>query len=146
MSIQSLEAERQAILERMRMRRENYRRMLTDGDELGQIPVGQAIQVDHSFAHSYTPALRPVAAHQTVPDVFPRSTVVRTLMQHPMYVALGVAAILAIGPKRIMRTAVTGTTALATLTGRNESNADLVGRLITMAGAYLQGHSNSQSQ
>lgn len=144
MSIETLEAERQAILERMRMRRENYRRMLTDGDELGEIPVGQAVHVDHSFAHSYTPASRPVAAHQTVPDVFPRSTLVRTVMQHPVYIALGVAAILAIGPKRIMRTAVNSTAALTTLTGRNESNADLVGQLITLAGAYLQGHSSSQ--
>ena len=146
MSIQSLEAERQAILERMRVRRENYRRMLTDGDELGQMPVGQAIHVDHSFAPSYTPALRPFAAHQAVPDAFPRSTIVRTLMQHPMYVALGVAAIIAIGPKRIMRTAMNSGVTLTALTGRNESNADLVGKLITMAGAYLQGRSNSQPQ
>ncbi|RJF99084.1 hypothetical protein [Noviherbaspirillum saxi] len=143
MSVRTLEAERQAILERMRLRRENYRRMLTDGDELGQIPYGQEIQVDHSFAQSYTPALRPVPAHPEPPDVFPRSTIMRVLKRHPVYCALGVAAIIAIGPKRIARTAMTSGATLTALTARNQSNTDLIGRLITMAGAYMQGRSNT---
>lgn len=137
MSLQSLEAERQAILERMRARREEYRRMLTDGEMLGEMPMAPQIHDAGIHAHGY--AASPI--HSFMPAGLSRNTVMRVLNEHPLWVALGVAAIVAIGPRRILRTIATSGTAVAALTASNPSNVDLVGRLITMAGAYVQGRS-----
>lgn len=137
----SLEEERQAILERMQMRRESYRRVLTGGGDLDQIPmepVGQTALTHARGAHApaYSPLARPI------PTRFPRSTLMRVVTEHPLICALGVAAIVAIGPRRIMRTVATSGTALATLTARNQSNVDLIGKVLTMAGAYVQGRTD----
>lgn len=146
MSIHSLEAERQAILDRMKLRRENYRRMLTAGEELQHLPAGHNIHVEHSFAHSLTPAQRSSATNNPVPASFPRSRLMRTLIDHPFYCALGVAAVVAIGPRRIGRSLASGGAVLTTLTARNQSNIDLVGRLLSMAGAYVQGRRTGTSR
>lgn len=144
MSIQSLEAERQAILERMKLRRENYRRMLSGDEELQHLPPEHEIHVEHSFAHSLTPARHtPPGVGRPVPTSFPRSQTMRMLLNHPFYFALGVAAVVVIGPRRIARTLATSGTALTTLTARNPSNIDALGRLLAMAGAYVQGRGSS---
>ncbi len=134
MSVKSLEEERQAILDRMKARREDYRRMLTGGDSLANLPLAPHIDTAGIHAHGYMPG-----QHHAVSDIFPRSAITRTVMEHPFLVALGVAAVVAIGPRRILRGAISGSTAVAALTGRNQSNVDLLGRLLTMAGAYVQG-------
>lgn len=140
MSIQSLEAERAAILERMKLRRENYRRILSGKEELQHLPPEHEIHVEHSFAHSLTPVHRtPPSVVRPVPTTFPRSQIMRTLINHPFYFAVGVAAVVAIGPRRIARSLATGSAALSTLAARNQSNIDVLGRLLTMAGAYVQG-------
>ncbi|HEY0847277.1 MAG TPA: hypothetical protein VGE12_18050 [Noviherbaspirillum sp.] len=145
----SLEAERQAILDRMQMRRESYRRMLTGGPDIDQIdhvaempagvqPDAHSQREPHSLAA--VPAYRPVRT--AVPDRFPRSMIMRTITEHPYLCALGVAAVVLIGPKRIARTVVgAGSTAGAIAAG-NQSQADMIGKLLALAGAYVQGRSS----
>jgi hypothetical protein len=144
MSNHSLEAERQAILERMKLRREHYRRILTGNEELQHLPPGHGIQVEHSFAHSLTPVNSAPTLGRPVPTSFPRSRLMRTLIDHPFYCALGVAAVVAIGPRRVARTLASGSAALTTLAARNQSNIDILGRFLSMAGAYVQGRGGSQ--
>lgn len=145
---QSLEAERQSILDRMQMRRENYRRMLTDGAELDQIADFHPAGDRHAIAHATpsaqtvraTPAYRPV--RHAEPMHFPRSTLMRTITEHPYLCALGVAAVVLIGPKRIARTVVGAGSTVSALAAGNQSNLDMVGKVLAMAGAYVQGRSN----
>jgi len=156
MSTTSLETERQAILDRMQKRRESYRRMLIHGsdsiDQADQIadmqtththPVGAlpahdeaAMAQVHSHAPQYASVRRPV------PTSFPRSTLMRTVTEHPYLCALGVAAVVLIGPRRIARYAVSASTTVTALAAGNQSNTDMVGKLLAMAGAYVQGRSN----
>lgn len=141
MSVQSLEAERQAILDRIHSRRENYRRILHDGATLDKQPEMHAPHHQESspiYAHSYQPM------HQHLDSGFPRSTAMRMLMDHPLLVAAGVAAVVLIGPRRIMKTVATATATAGALTANNQSNMDMLGRLLTMAGAYAQGRSNTK--
>jgi hypothetical protein len=140
MSGPSLEEERKAILERMQMRRESYRRALTGGVDLEQIPARPGNPRPQQLVHAQPlyPTQRPV------PTGFPRSTLMRVLMDHPFLCAAGVAALVAIGPRRIMKTVATGATAIGTLTANNQTNVDLLGKVLTMAGAYVQGRTNDQ--
>jgi len=137
MSGPSLESERQAILERMQMRRESYRRALSDGVDLERIPA-DPVSASRSLVHAQQvyPTQRPV------PTRFPRSTVMRALIDHPVLCAVGVAALVAIGPRRIMKTVASGATAIGTLSAANQSNVDLLGRVLTMAGAYMRGRTD----
>ncbi len=140
MSVHTLEAERQAILARMKMRRENYRRMLVNGDALDQLPVDHSLNTEHTYMPAHAATYAPVqTTHATMPASFPRSGLMRLLSEHPFYCALGVAAIIAIGPRRITRKLVTGGAALTNLTARSRSNLDVVGRLLALAAAYVQG-------
>ncbi len=140
MSGPSLEEERKAILERMQMRRESYRRALTDGVDLEQIRARPDNPRPQQLVHAQPlyPTQRPV------PTRFPRSTLMRVLMDHPFLCAVGVAALVAIGPRRIMKTVATGATAVGTLTANNQTNVDLLGKVLTMAGAYVQGRTTDQ--
>lgn len=137
----SLEAERQAILDRMQMRREHYRRMLTGGD-YEQIADAHPTDEGHALAHM---AHNPGPGYHTVPTQFPRSTIMRTVTEHPYLVALGVAAVVLIGPKRLMRTALGATSTVSALAASNQSHVDLLGKALAMAGAYVQGRSNDSS-
>jgi len=139
MSAPSLERERQDILERMNARRETYRRML-NGDEDTEHATVIDTKAGGNPGHS-----RPVTAYKPVHDTYPRSAVTRVIKKHPLLCALGVAAVIAIGPKRIARTLLTSGTAVATLAARNQSNIDLLGKLMTMAGAYAQGRTTQNS-
>ncbi|HYD94912.1 MAG TPA: hypothetical protein VEC01_06270 [Noviherbaspirillum sp.] len=122
------------------MRRETYRRALSDGTDLHRLPPDPA--GTRSLAH----AQQRHPTHRPVPTRFPRSTLMRVLIEHPVLCALGVAAVVAIGPRRIMRTVATGATAAGALTARNQSNVDLLGKVLTMAGAYVQGRTDDQHQ
>ena len=138
MSGPSLEEERKAILERMQMRRESYRRALNGGPDLDRIPADPVATRSLVHTQQVYPTQRPV------PTRFPRSTLMRVLMDHPVLCALGVAALVAIGPRRIVKTVATGATAVGTLTANNQTNVDLLGKVLTMAGAYVQGRTNDQ--
>lgn len=152
----SLEAERQSILDRMQMRRETYRRMLTEGADLDQIADVRPVSDGHAIAPAHTShlqhtlhtshtaqtthAYRPV--RHPAPTQFPRSTLMRTITEHPYLCALGVAAVVLIGPKRIARSVVGAGSTVSALAAGNQSNLDLVGKVLAMAGAYVQGRSN----
>lgn len=147
----SLEAERQAILDRMQMRRENYRRMLTHGDDLDEaVGTEEAGAAQYAIPPSegYTPAHQQVhhqthhQAHRAAPTQFPRSMLMRTITEHPYLCALGVAAVVLIGPKRIARTALGAGSTVSALAAGNQSQGDMVGKLLALAGAYVQGRSN----
>ncbi|MGH8809591.1 MAG: hypothetical protein ACREX0_17095 [Noviherbaspirillum sp.] len=133
MSGQSLERERQSILNRMQARRETYRRVL-NGEQDFEDAIMIDTNVDGSSAHGH-----PVAAYAPARGHYPRSALARVIGEHPLLCALGVAAVIVIGPKRIARTVLKGGSSVASLTARNQPNIDLVGRLLTMAGAYVQG-------
>jgi len=149
MSGSSLEMERQAILDRMQMRRERYRRMLTDGADLDDAVLvepqtASPYSATHALAHGPLPGgantrAYPRTGYAGARSLTPRNPVLRVLSEHPFLVALGVAAVVAIGPKRILRTVTTSGTALSTVMASDPSNVDLAGRLLTMIGAYVQG-------
>lgn len=162
MSGQSLEMERQAILDRMAMRRERYRLMLTDGVDLDDAvvvephkataspyPATQALGPGPRGPHGPHGPLYGAPGSRTYhrtgyggareTSLAPRNPVMQVLAEHPFLVALGVAAVVAIGPRRIMRTVATGGTALSAVMASNQTNVDLAGRLLTMVGAYVQG-------
>lgn len=144
-TVQSLEQERQAILDRMQMRRETYRRMLNDGEDLRSMPARTSLHAgDHAYGHGRPDHLNDGAiadqtaySYRRVPDRFPRTRLMQTVSAHPMLWALGVAAVLAIGPRRIARTVTTGTAAAGGLAS-SQSGMDLIGRVLTLAGAYAQ--------
>ncbi|HJV75204.1 MAG TPA: hypothetical protein VJ654_13345 [Noviherbaspirillum sp.] len=152
MSGPSLEEERQAILDRMQMRRERYRRMLTVGGNLDDAEFVEPHAATHlaatptshdtSYRAMHSSAYTPAAYRPAVPMSAGHGPVIRVLMEHPFLCALGVAAVVAIGPRRILRTLTSGGTALSTFAG-NQSNVDLAGRLLTMAGAYVQGRTKN---
>jgi hypothetical protein len=58
--------------------------------------------------------------------------------EHPLLCAAAVGAVIAIGPRRVVRTLATSGGALTALTLRNPSNIDALARLISKVGAYLQ--------
>jgi hypothetical protein len=117
MSNHSIEDERQAILDRMEASRERYRRMLRDQPEV--------------IANVHHPVGRH-AAYAVPEDRFPRSAAMRWVAQHPLLCAAAVAAVVVIGPRRIMRTAIKGGSAATSLTLRNSSNIDTLSRLFTI--------------
>lgn len=134
MSLSSLEAEKQSILDRMQMRRETYRRMLIEGTDLNTADAARVERIAHteSGLTVYQHAQKPE------PSRFPRSTLMRTVTEHPFLVALGVAAVVAIGPRRIMRTVSQGAATVGTLSTPSESHIDMIGKLLTLVGAFTQ--------
>ena len=120
------------------MRRETYRRALNDGIDLERLTAAPASRRPLAHAQQLHPMHRPV------PTRFPRSALMRALIDHPVLCALGVAAIVAIGPRRIMKTVADSAATVGALTARNESNVDLLGKVLAMAGAYAQEHSDKQ--
>ena len=125
--VSSLQTERDSILSRMQARRAGYRHMLQDGSD--DIPEVHEVGDTHVYTYEQ-PAFAP-----------PANPVLHVIKEHPLLCALGVAAVFAIGPKRIARTVMSGAAVAGTLSARNNSNVDMLGRLLTMAGAYAQGRS-----
>lgn len=158
----SLEEERQSILERMQMSRETYRRMLSDQpDVLEHRRIGAARQPEPLAVASEVGHYRDdrqLARFSAAQGGFPRSTAMRWAMRHPFMCAAAVAAVAAIGPRRILRTAAGSgavVTALRTamggtdtghenrapqpgLTLRNPSNIDLITRVLSLVAALAQ--------
>jgi hypothetical protein len=142
-----LEAERQAILERMQMSRDAYRRFLSDDPEL-QLngPHGSDHTSHHAISHMDTPhgsAGHHGDRHQLTRfsgtrNAFPRSAAMRWATEHPFLCAAAVAAVVMIGPGRILRTAMKSGTAATALTLRNPSNVDLVSRVLTLVANYAR--------
>lgn len=150
-TVQSLEQERQAILDRMQMRREAYRRMLTNGEQFGARDSGTtAVE-----AHRSPGAARrldqgdgaiadtTVYTYRRVPDTFPRTRLMQVVSEHPLLCAIGVAAVLAIGPRRIVRSVATSSAAVGAI-ATSQSKMDMIGRVLAIAGAFAQGKANKQ--
>jgi hypothetical protein len=129
-SVGSLQTERDAILNRMQARRANYRRMLTDGTDIDDVPTTHRVEGTHIYQYDHAS------------EGAPNNGMMRVVTEHPLLCALGVAAIVAIGPRRILRTVASGGALVGTLTVHNKSNMDMFGRLLTMAGAYTRGRSS----
>ncbi|WP_206047165.1 hypothetical protein [Noviherbaspirillum denitrificans] len=125
----------------MQMRRETYRRALNGGADLERIP-GEPVAIREVPPAAHVQHVFPT--HRPVPTRFPRSALMRVLMDHPVLCAVGVAALVAIGPRRIAKTVATSATAIGTLTANNQTNVDLLGKVLTMAGAYVQGRTTDQ--
>ncbi|NEX60348.1 hypothetical protein [Noviherbaspirillum galbum] len=120
----SLEEERQKILDRMQASREQYRRMLLNQPEV-------VVNRQHPVGHHAAYALPPKA-------MMPRNSALRWMAQHPVVCAAAVAALIAVGPKRIARAAAQGSNAATNLTLRNPSNIDAITRLITLVADIVQ--------
>jgi hypothetical protein len=141
----SLEAERQTILARMQANREQYRRMLMDNPDSGR-------RANHAGAHHATPAH--LAAADTQSAYTPsyahsysdfsdlrHNPALRWVKEHPWLCVAAVAAVVAIGPRRIARTArsvAESGGALTALTLRNQQNVEMLGRLISTVVNYVQ--------
>jgi hypothetical protein len=138
-SIHSLEAERQAILARMQEHREQYRRMLMENSDMqthggylhsNQSPTSYQPSYGH-YGHSFADY-----AHLR------HNPALQWMKEHPLLCVAAVAAVIAIGPRRIARTVVRSGTALTALTLRNQANVDMAGRLISSVVDYLQRERN----
>ncbi|HVL77623.1 MAG TPA: hypothetical protein VM406_16535 [Noviherbaspirillum sp.] len=159
-TVQSLEQERQAILDRMQMRRETYRRMLADGEDprmlaetheqyrqghgdgrAGESAANRAAHADprsmKRFAAAGVGDDSTVYTYRRVNDSFPRTRVMQVVAEHPVLCALGAAAVLAIGPRRIMRTVATSSAAIGAV-AQSPTAMDMIGRVLTLAGAVAQ--------
>lgn len=153
-TVQSLEQERQAILERMQMRREAYKRVLNGEQDFEAVaPRGNGSHAIHGAnagrrfdtgdgqRRELVPETMGSAGRQysyrRVPDRFPRTRLMQTVAEHPMLWALGVAAVVAIGPRRIAKGVTTSTAAFGALAS-SQSGMDMLGRVLTLVGAFAQ--------
>jgi hypothetical protein len=136
MSINSLEAERQAILARIQSNREQYRRMLMENPDAqthgtylhsSEHPAGSAQSSYGHYGHSF-------ADYRDIRH----NPAVQWVKEHPLLCVAAVAAVIAIGPRRIAKTLVSGGGALTALTLRNQANVDMAGRLISSVVDYMQ--------
>jgi hypothetical protein len=132
MSLQSLESERNAILNRMQMSRTGFRHKLAD-DEDEVHYAAEDLRTTSPSGSLHHPAY--VAARGR--HRFPRSATMKLITQHPFACALAVAAVVVIGPRRIMRTALNSGTAVTALTLRNQANVDMIGRVLALVGQQV---------
>jgi hypothetical protein len=139
MSLHSLESERNSILERMQMSRSDYRHMLSDDED----EVRHAVANLHDEPASASP-LHPAYVQTRARPPFPRSVTMKLLTRHPLACALAVAALVVIGPRRIVRTAVKSGGTVGALTLRNQANVDMISRLIALAGQQIAQRSRTR--
>jgi hypothetical protein len=141
----SLEAERQTILARMQANREQYRRMLMDNSDSGkhsEFQGGHHAAAPTNLASNMQPAYSQPYAHSfgDYSDLR-HNPALLWVKEHPWICVAAVAALVAIGPKRIARTArsvAESGTALTALTLRNQQNVEMLGRLISTVVNYVQ--------
>jgi hypothetical protein len=146
-STHSLEAERDMILSRIHASREQYRRMLMDEQDVQT----QNSQPYEDFQHDASSGVghhfgQPGGGYYQHDDqgssgAHPADLAIAALnwaKQHPLLCAAVVTAIVAIGPRRIMRSALASGTALTALTLRNPQNIDTASRLISTVAGYMQ--------
>jgi hypothetical protein len=151
--IDSLEAEREAILSRMKSNRERYRRMLMDNSDShmhgsylhGDESASSNLHSSPSYASHY--GQRSHSGHSFADYRDYTTPAVRFVKEHPLLCAAAVAAVVVIGPRRIgraARSAVSSGSALTALTLRNQANVDLAGRLISQVVDYMQQRSRTR--
>jgi hypothetical protein len=129
MSLHSLESERNSILDRMQMSRTGFRHMLSDDEDEVHHAAADLRDVPAS-ASPHHPAYVQTQARRT----FPRSATMKLLTRHPFACALAVAAVVVIGPRRLVRTAVKSGGTVSALTLRNQANVEMISRLIALVG------------
>jgi hypothetical protein len=136
MSIHSLEEERQSILARIQSNREQYRRMLMENSDVqthgsylrsSEHPPGTMQSSYGHYGHSFADS-RGIGHNPAV----------QWIKEHPLLCVAAVAAIIAIGPRRIAKTVVSSGGALTALTLRNQANVDMAGRLLSTVVDYMQ--------
>ena len=132
MSLHSLESERNSILDRMQMSRTGFRHMLSDDEDEAR----QAVADMRHAPASASPHHPAYVATQARPR-FPRSATMKLISRHPFACALAVAAVVIVGPRRIVRSAANGGSAVTALTLRNQANVDMISRLIALVGQQL---------
>lgn len=102
-------------------------------------PAGSSLHSTPSYGHHY--------GHTFADYHDYTSPAIRFVKEHPLLCIGAVAAVVAIGPRRIARvarSAVTSGTALTALTMRNQANVDLAGRLISQVVDYMQQRSRTR--
>lgn len=163
MSLESLEAERQTILSRMEASREHYRRMLMGepNDYTQHKPAsGEAVRSDAAPNTNYyghdSDGIYGHGQHEQALDMSQlQGTALEAanaafawVKQHPLLTAAAVAAIVAIGPRRIMKGVAAGGTAVGAAGAvalRNPENIDLITRLFSTAAAGLKQRANARA-
>jgi hypothetical protein len=138
MSLHSLESERNSILDRMQMSRTGFRHMLADDEDA---PRHAADDLRHAPA-SASP-LHPAYVQTQARRPFPRSATMKLITRHPFACALAVAAVVVIGPRRLVRTAAKSGGAVSALTLRNQANVEMISRLIALVGQQLAQRSRT---
>jgi len=129
MSIQSLESERQSILQRMQMSRDGYRHMLTE--DTGEVRNKPAFRFSSPVQYGSDVAANPAA------DKFPRSMTMRVLTRHPVACSVAVALLLFVGPRRMARASRRSASKVTEVTARNRDNLAMVGRGVKLAAQFL---------
>jgi hypothetical protein len=141
-STHDLEAQRQTVLARMQAHREKYRRMLMDYPDTEVRGTYLPEQESHRQLQPRTESGYGQYGHYghsfAGPTDFAHNPAVQWVKQHPLLCVAVVAAVVAIGPRRILKSAVAGGSALTALTLRNQSNVDTLGRVISTVAGYLQ--------
>ncbi|RJG06702.1 hypothetical protein D3870_12395 [Noviherbaspirillum cavernae] len=153
---QFLESERESILSRMQASRDEYRRIMTDEPGGAYVPERtvsrdprlHAAELTDSSSSSGSRHVQRFSASLADPSqrAHPYKTAANNaamaavgwVKEHPLLCAAAVAAVVVIGPRRVARSTVAGTSALLALTLRNPQNIDTVTRLISTAAAYVQ--------
>jgi hypothetical protein len=139
MSLHSLESERNAILNRMQMSRSGYRHKLADDEDEMHYAADDLHAVSPSASPHHPAYVGSRARHR-----FPRSATMKLLTRHPFACALAVAAVVVIGPRRIMRTALKSSTAVTALTLRNQANVDMISRVLALVGQQVAQRSRAR--
>lgn len=142
-TVQSLEQERQAILDRMQMRRESYRRMLVEGEDFRKVSMSHdGMQGDHisGYARSSAGSTPHSTAVYSYTRAMPRTKLMQVVSEHPVLCALGVATVLAIGPRRLVRSVASSGAALSAVT-MDQSRMDMLGRVLSLVGSITQRRS-----
>lgn len=135
----SLEAERQAILSRMQASRDEYRKVLKEGAEVHLHDGHLQVEPLHGIAGHHGMVSHYAQPHNPALEL--AGSAAAWARQHPFLCAAAVAAVVAVGPRRIMRSArgaVSGGAALTALTLRNTKNIDTLTRLISSVAGYMQ--------
>jgi hypothetical protein len=163
MNLEALEAERQAILSRMETSREHYRRMLmgeSNDTTQSRASNGHAAadaapntsyyghNSDGMYGHGQSDAAGLDMNRLQDGAAIAADAAFAWVKQHPVLTAAAVAAIVAIGPRRIMKSLAAGGTALGAAGAvalRNPQNIDLITRLFSTAAAGLQQRTNARS-
>jgi len=150
----SLEEERNEILLRIHLSREEYRGLLASDTKAK----ARTQRLRHAARHAVdVPAVdvadlivAPGAGQHPAPNslaerrmrisdpAHPAQAALGWVKAHPLLCIATVATVAAIGPRRVMRLGIKGAGALATLTFRNPRNVDSLNQLLSSVAGYLQ--------